>query len=86
MELIGDSRRIFTRQSRQLPGSSSEEHPDASPPHLLFTNLWDALLTPDGNPRGDFLMPDRVHSNRTGYLVRVAIMLPILGPPDQKLN
>lgn len=55
----------------------------ASQPHLQFINLWDVMLTPDGKPREDIWMPDRVHSNHAGYMIRVAVMLPILGRPDQ---
>jgi lysophospholipase L1-like esterase len=58
----------------------------ATQPRLLFINLWDAMLTPDGKPREDIWMPDRVHPNHAGYLIRAAAMLPILGPPDQKPN
>ena len=53
-------------------------------PGLLFIDLWDAMLTPDGKPREDLWMPDRIHPNHAGYLLRVKIMLPILGQPDKK--
>jgi lysophospholipase L1-like esterase len=53
-------------------------------PHLLFINLWDAMLTADGKPREDLWVADRVHPNHAGYLLRVKIMRPILGEPDKK--
>ena len=56
----------------------------ATQPGLCFIDLWDAMLTPDGMPRDDLWVEDRVHPNRAGYLVRVKIMLPLLGPPDQR--
>jgi lysophospholipase L1-like esterase len=52
--------------------------------HLLFINLWDAMLTADGKPREDLWVADGVHPNHEGYLLRVKIMRPILGEPDKK--
>jgi hypothetical protein len=54
----------------------------ATQPDLTFIDLWDAMLTPDGKPREDIWVEDRVHPNHTGYLIRVGIMRPLLGPPD----
>jgi lysophospholipase L1-like esterase len=56
----------------------------ASQPGLLFIDLWDALLTPDGKPREDLWVEDRIHPNHAGYLIRARIMRPILGAPDAK--
>lgn len=56
----------------------------ATQPGLHFIDLWDAMLTPEGKPREDIWVADRVHPNHAGYLVRVKIMLPLLGAPDQK--
>jgi lysophospholipase L1-like esterase len=56
----------------------------ATQPGLMFVDLWDAMLTPDGRPREDLWVEDRIHPNHDGYLLRVEIMKPILGPPDQK--
>ena len=55
----------------------------ATQPNLLFIDLWDAMLTPDGQPREELWVEDRVHPNHAGYLVRVQIMRPLLGEPDQ---
>lgn len=54
----------------------------ATQPDLKFIDLWDAMLTPDGKPREDIWVEDRVHPNHAGYLIRVGIMKPLLGPPD----
>jgi lysophospholipase L1-like esterase len=54
----------------------------ATQPDLKFIDLWDAMLTPDGKPREDIWVEDRVHPNHAGYLIRVGIMRPLLGPPD----
>jgi lysophospholipase L1-like esterase len=54
----------------------------ATQPGLKFVDLWDAMLTPEGKPRDDIWVEDRVHPNHAGYLIRVGIMRPLLGPPD----
>jgi lysophospholipase L1-like esterase len=54
----------------------------AKQPELKFIDLWDAMLTPDGKPREDIWVEDRVHPNHAGYLIRAKIMRPLLGPPD----
>jgi lysophospholipase L1-like esterase len=51
-----------------------------SQPDLGFVDLWDAMLTPDGQPREDLWVSDRVHPNHAGYLIRVKLTLPLLGP------
>jgi lysophospholipase L1-like esterase len=51
--------------------------------NLHFIDLWDAMLTPDGKPREDIWVEDRVHPNHAGYLIRVKIMRPLLGAPDK---
>jgi lysophospholipase L1-like esterase len=56
----------------------------ATQKNLHFIDLWDAMLTPDGKPREELWVEDRVHPNHAGYLLRVRIMRPILGEPDMK--
>ena len=51
---------------------------------LSFIDLWDAMLTKDGQPREDLWVADRVHPNHAGYLIRVGLTTPVLGPPDRK--
>jgi len=56
----------------------------ATQKNLYFIDLWDAMLTPDGKPREDIWVEDRIHPNQAGYQIRVKIMRPLLGPPDKK--
>lgn len=56
----------------------------ATQKNLHFIDLWDAMLTPDGKPREDLWVEDRIHPNHAGYLIRVEIMKPILGEPERK--
>jgi len=41
------------------------------------------MLAADGKPREDLWVEDRVHPNHAGYLLRVELTKPYLGPPDQ---
>lgn len=56
----------------------------ATQPKLHFIDLWDVMLTPDGQPREDLWVADRVHPNQAGYRVRVAAMRSLIGEPDQR--
>ena len=55
----------------------------ATQPGLEFVDLWDAMLTADGQPREDLWVADRVHPNHAGYLIRVRLTQPLLGAPDR---
>ncbi|HEV7606610.1 MAG TPA: GDSL-type esterase/lipase family protein [Steroidobacteraceae bacterium] len=48
---------------------------------LDFVDLWGAMLSPEGQPREDLWVEDRVHPNHAGYLIRVKLTQPLLGPP-----
>jgi lysophospholipase L1-like esterase len=54
----------------------------AAQPGLHFIDLWEAMLTPDGQPREDIWVEDRIHPNQAGYRIRVRIMRPLLGEPN----
>jgi len=56
----------------------------ATQKNLHFIDLWEAMLTPEGQPREDLWVEDRVHPNHAGYQLRVKIMRPLLGEPDRK--
>jgi lysophospholipase L1-like esterase len=56
----------------------------ATQENLHFIDLWDAMLTPDGQPREDIWVEDRIHPNHAGYQIRVKLMLPLLGKADRE--
>jgi len=56
----------------------------ASDSRLIYIDLWNAMLGPDGGPREDLWVEDRIHPNHAGYELRARLMRPILGPPDQR--
>lgn len=51
---------------------------------LDYIDLWAAFLGPDGTPRGDLFVADRLHNNAEGYKLRAALTRPHLGPADPK--
>jgi lysophospholipase L1-like esterase len=53
----------------------------AAQKNLDFVDLWGAMLTPEGRPRDDLWVEDRVHPNQAGYLIRANLTKPLLGPP-----
>ena len=57
----------------------------ATQANLHFIDLWNAMLAPDGQPREDIWVADRIHPNHAGYQIRVKLMLPLLGKSDQEM-
>lgn len=56
----------------------------ATQPKLRFINLWEPMLTADGQPHEDLWVEDRVHPNHAGYLIRARLTRPLLGEPDRQ--
>ena len=52
--------------------------------NLEFIDQWDPFLGPDGKPREELYLPDRLHSNEAGYKIRAEVVRPHLGEPDKK--
>ena len=46
--------------------------------NLDFIELWDQFLGPDGKPREDLFVPDRLHNNTKGYTIRAQVVRPHL--------
>ncbi len=56
----------------------------ATEKHIVYIDVFDALLSADGEPNEDLFLPDRLHLNAEGYKVRAALTLPHLGPPNKQ--
>lgn len=48
--------------------------------NLDYINIFDAFLGPDGQPREDLFVTDRLHNNAAGYEIRAEITRLHLGP------
>jgi lysophospholipase L1-like esterase len=46
--------------------------------NLDYIELWDQFLGPDGKPREDLFVEDRLHNNAEGYKIRAAVVRPNL--------
>lgn len=46
--------------------------------NLDYIELWDQFLGPDGRPREDLFLKDRLHNNAAGYRIRAAAVRPHL--------
>jgi lysophospholipase L1-like esterase len=45
---------------------------------LDYIELWDQFLGPDGRPREDLFVEDRLHNNEAGYKIRAEVVRPQL--------
>lgn len=52
--------------------------------NVVFIDLWNLMLTADGQPREELWVEDRIHPNQAGYRIRVGAMRPLIGPPDRR--
>ena len=55
----------------------------AAQKNVTFIDFFDAFLGPDGKPREDLFVEDRMHPSTLGYQLRVRIIRPILGKADR---
>jgi lysophospholipase L1-like esterase len=46
--------------------------------NLDYIELWDQFLGPDGKPREDLFVEDRLHNNEAGYKIRTQVVRPHL--------
>jgi lysophospholipase L1-like esterase len=49
--------------------------------NLDYIDLWDAYLRPDGQPRAELFVEDRLHHNAEGYKIRADLTRPHLAVP-----
>ncbi len=56
----------------------------ATQKNVIYIDLFDAYLGPDGKPREELFVADKLHHSAAGYQVRMRVTLPIMGAPDKK--
>ena len=54
----------------------------ATQKNVVYVDLFDAYLGPDGKPREELFVADKLHHSAAGYAVRVRVMRPLLGSPE----
>ena len=50
--------------------------------NLIYLDLFDAFLGPDGKPDETLFLEDRLHNSAKGHAIRARLMRPLLGPSD----
>jgi lysophospholipase L1-like esterase len=55
----------------------------ATQQNVIYLDLFDAYLGPDGKPREELFIADRTHHSAAGYEVRMRITGPILGEKER---
>lgn len=53
----------------------------AALPNLDYIDMFDAFLGPNGEPRPELYVADRLHNSPEGYAIRTALTRPHLAPP-----
>ena len=54
--------------------------------NLDYIDFWDVLMGPDGKPRPDLFVPDRLHNNDSGYKIRAQAVRSHLGSPNRLMH
>ncbi|MBA2371412.1 MAG: hypothetical protein H0V71_07165 [Chloroflexi bacterium] len=57
----------------------------AADPRLLYVDVFSPMLRPDGGPREDLFVADRLHLNARGYALWRELLLPIVGHSARSL-
>jgi lysophospholipase L1-like esterase len=52
----------------------------ATDPHLLYVDVFTPMLGPDGMPREELFVADRLHMNARGYALWRELLVPIVSP------
>jgi hypothetical protein len=68
----------WAQREKQQRGNRMIKQYVASEKNLDFIEFWDVLLGPDGKPREDLFIQDRLHNNAAGYKIRADVVRPYL--------
>jgi lysophospholipase L1-like esterase len=68
----------WAQREKQQKGNQLIKAYAASEKNLDFIEFWDVLLGPDGQPREDLFIADRLHNNAAGYKIRAEVVRPHL--------
>jgi lysophospholipase L1-like esterase len=66
----------WSQREKQQRGNQLVKDYIASEKNLDYIDFWDAMLGPDGQPREDLFIQDRLHNNAAGYKIRADIVRP----------
>jgi len=49
--------------------------------NMAFVDLWDVTLGPDGQPRPELFVADKLHPSAEGYRIRTKLLRPVIEAP-----
>ena len=75
---IGPSPARWAQRENQQKGNALIREFLATQKNTAFVALWDELLGPDGQPRPELYVEDRLHSSDAGYKLRAKIIRPFI--------
>jgi lysophospholipase L1-like esterase len=68
----------WAQREKQQHGNQLIKEYIAAEKNLDYIDFWDAMLGPDGQPREDLFVQDRLHNNAAGYKIRADVVRPHL--------
>ena len=71
----------WSQIEKQKHGNQLIKEQIAAGKNMVYINAWDAFIGPDGMPREELFVADRLHHNAEGYKVRAELMRPYLDKP-----
>lgn len=70
----------WSQREKQQRGNQLIKDFIAGEKNLDYIDFWGAMLGPDGQPREDLFVADRLHNNAAGYKIRADVVRPHLKP------
>jgi lysophospholipase L1-like esterase len=68
----------WAQREKQRKGNQLVKDYIAAGKNLDYIDFWGAMLGPDGQPREDLFIQDRLHNNAAGYKIRADVVRPHL--------
>lgn len=68
----------WSQAEKQKKGNQLIKEQIAAGKNMVYINAWDAFIGPDGMPRGELFVADKLHHNAEGYKVRAELTRPYL--------
>ena len=75
---MNPSPKRWEQREKQQKGNELIKSYVATEKNLDFIEFWDVLLGPDGTPREELFIADKLHNNAAGYKIRADVVRPHL--------
>lgn len=68
----------WSQADKQKRGNQLIKEHISAGKNMAYLNAWDAFVGPDGTPRGELFVADKLHHNAEGYKLRAELVRPYL--------